>query len=337
MNSIPIGSQQIGTNNPCFLIAEGGLNHNGSVEIAEKMIETVAECGADAIKFQTYTTKELFAPDHPEYDKFQKITFGRDAYEHLQSIAEQNKIILLSTPFDEASADLLEAVGIPAYKIGSGEVTHLSFLKYLAAKGKPLILSTGMSTLSEIDAAVWAIQNSKNPNLVLLHCVSAYPCPPSQANVRVLTTLQKRYNISVGFSDHTQSDTATLAAVALGACVIEKHFTLSHHLPGWDHFFSYDPTQLKRFVHSIRELEKTLGSDEKEIQEMEKSIHQIARRAIYARKSIEKGEILTQENLIVRRPAGPLPADWLEMILGKKVCREIPQGEALHTEDVEET
>ena len=335
MNTLTIGSKTIGNESPCFIIAEGGLNHNGNLELAARMIEEAADCGADAVKFQTYTTHELFPPNHPEWNRFQQMVFNREEYERLRGIADEMGILFLSTPFDEASSDLLETIGVPAFKVGSGEVTHLTFLNYLAEKGKPMILSTGMSTWNELDAAVQTIRDAGNESFCLLHCVSAYPCPPEEANVRMVIALRERYNILTGFSDHTKTDTAALASIALGACVIEKHFTLSRNLPGWDHFFSYDPNQFKRFVDSIRELEQALGTGEKRITRSEEPIHAIARRSIYARKDIKAGDIITPDIVIVRRPVGPLSADCLPELLGKKIQRDIPAGTPLQPGDAQ--
>ena len=335
MERIEIGNHSIGEEGPCFIIAEGGLNHNGDPEIAKRLIGQAAKCGANAIKFQTYTPEELFPPGHPDYERFQQITFDRDVYLDLKAEAIKYDIVLLSTPFDEASADLLESIDIPAYKIGSGELTHLAFLKYLAGKQKPLLLSTGMSTFDEIDAALEAIRSVGDCPVALLHCVSVYPCPLEDANVRGMMALKDRYTLPTGFSDHTTSDYAALSAVALGACIVEKHFTLSHHLPGWDHFFSYEPEQFKRLVESIRSVESALGTREKTISEPERAIHEIARRAVYARTDIKTGDLLDRENTIVRRPVGPIPAERLEHILGKTIIRDVSSGFPLRPEDFE--
>jgi len=335
MREIQIGGRTIGGEAPCFLIAEGGLNHNGDPGLAARLITAAAECGADAIKFQTYTTEELFPPDHPDFARFQKHRFTRGTYLDLQRTAADHGICLLSTPFDEASADLLDSIPLPAFKIGSGELTYLAFLKYLAAKGKPLILSTGMSTWDEVDRAVQAIQEENNSALALLHCVSAYPCPLEEVHLRRLTALRERYPFPAGFSDHTESDVAAVAAVALGACVVEKHFTLSHHLPGWDHFFSYDPVQMKRFVAAVRDTEKALGASRKTLTPSEAPIERIARRAIYARVPLKAGETINTRNIIVRRPAGPLAADRLEAILGRVMLRDLPAGAPLQLSDFE--
>lgn len=335
MNPFEIGNRPIGDKNPCFIIAEGGLNHNGDPEIARRLIGQAAKCRADAIKFQTYTPEELFPPDHPDYRRFQQIVFDKDVYLELQAEADKYGIFLLSTPFDETSADLLESIGVPAYKVGSGELTHLTLLKYLAGKQKPLILSTGMSSLDQVDAALEAIRSVGDCPIALMHCVSAYPCLLEDANVRGVTALKQRYNLPTGFSDHTTTDYAALGAVALGACIVEKHFTLSHHLPGWDHFFSYEPRQFQGLVESIRNVETALGSSEKIITEQEQAIHEIARRAVYTRVDLKAGESLSRKNVIVRRPTGPIPAEQLENVLGKTVTHNIPAGSPIRPEDFE--
>lgn len=335
MNQIHIQHKTVGSEQPCFIIAEGGLNHNGDPLLAEKMVSMAALSGADAIKFQTYTPEELFSAEHPDYKKFQQHVFSRGVYEQLQTMADEYNIILLSTPFDEQSADLLESLFVPVFKIGSGELTHLEFLKYIARKQKPMIVSCGMSTWEQVDRAVETIRENGDPPLVLLHCISAYPCPLDEANIKRMTALQERYRLPVGYSDHTQTDIAAIAAVALGACVIEKHFTLSRHLPGWDHFFSYDPDQFKRFVNAIRNTETALGSPQKDLTESEIPIQELARRAIYARTAIQAGEIIQKEHVIIRRPLGPLEANQIDQVVGKRAARDISGGESLRLSDLE--
>ncbi len=334
MKSLNIGSNIIRPDQPCFIIAEAGLNHNGDVELAKCLIEQAAQLGANAVKFQTYTPGELFPPDHPDLHQFKKVVFDRNIYLDLIASAEKHNVILLSTPFDEASVDLLVEIGIPAFKIGSGEVTHHHLLRYIAEKQKPIILSTGMSSLDELDRAVAVIRKAGDPPLALLHCVSAYPCPIEQAALQNITLLQQRFSCPVGYSDHTTSDLCAIAAVALGACIVEKHFTLSHHLPGWDHSFSYDPDQMKRFITQIKNTEKALKSEVKSVLTVETPIRKIARRAIYTRCEIQAGETLKMEHLVIRRPEGPLHADQLDTILGKKAARNIPPGAALTPEDL---
>ncbi len=327
-----IGDKHIGDGSPCFIIAEAGLNHNGMPEMAAQLIEVAADCGVDAVKFQTYLTHELFAPDHPEYDKFERMQLSRDVYNDLRRIADQRGVMLLSTPFDEISADLLFELGVPAFKIGSGELTHLDFLRFVASKQRPMVLSTGMSTPTQVDAAV-AVLHEANAEFALLHCVSSYPCPPESARVSAVSALREKFHVPIGYSDHTTGVEAALAAVALGACIVEKHFTLSKNLPGWDHFFSSDPDELKRLVASIRTTEQVLGRPEKSVQETERPIETIARRALYARRYLKAGEVLGRNDVLVRRPLGPISAEKLDEYVGKTLTHDIGSQCALKPED----
>lgn len=327
-----IGKRTIGEGNPCFIIAEAGLNHNGMPEMAAQLIEIAADCGADAIKFQTYLTHELFAPDHPEYDKFKRMQLSRDVYSDLRKIADERGIVLLSTPFDEISVELLYELGVPAFKIGSGELTHLDFLRYVATKQRPMVLSTGMSTPIQIDAAT-AVLHEANAEFALLHCVSSYPCPPEAARIRTVSSLREKYSVPIGYSDHTIGIEAALAAVSLGACIIEKHFTLSKNLPGWDHFFSADPDELKRLVQSVRMVETVLGEAKQTVQESERPIETIARRALYARRRLMAGEILTRNDVLVRRPLGPISAEKLDEYVGRTLARDVGSQCAFKPDD----
>ena len=335
MNSIKLKNQSIGNGQPCFIIAEAGLNHNGDPKLAHQLIDAAADCDANAIKFQTYITKELFPPDHPDYEKFQQTEFTIEIYKELKQHAEEKNLVFLSTPFDEASLNLLLDLDVEAIKIGSGEVTHLSFLKRVANTGKPVLCSTGMSTIPEIQAAVHQFLENQCVDLALLHCVSSYPCPANKANIRMVSFLQKHFNILTGYSDHTTTDTACITAVALGACVIEKHFTLDQDMDGWDHFFSYDPPKMKTMVNRIRETESVLESNSKKVLDVEEPIHKIARRSIYARRDIQAGEIIEEHNLVIRRPVGPLQADQIDAVVGKKAKVDISENAAIRLEYVE--
>lgn len=334
MTSIQLSNKTIGDDHPCFIIAEAGLNHNGEPNLAHDLIDSAAECGADAIKFQTYKTQELFPPDHPDYKKFQQTEFTLKTYRELKSHAEEKNMVFLSTPFDVDSLQMLESLDVEAIKIGSGEVTHLAFLKRVAQTNKPVILSSGMSTVPEIQTAVQTLLGSNCKGLALLHCVSAYPCPPEKANIRMVSFLKKHFNLLTGYSDHTTCDTAAMSAVALGACILEKHFTLDHELPGWDHFFSYDPTQFKTMVHMIRETEAVLGLGDKVLVDVEEEIHKIARRSIYARRDIKAGETIEEHMLVIRRPVGPLQADQLDAVIGKQAKINIPAESPLRLEQI---
>ncbi len=335
MNTIVLKQHTIGDGNPCFIIAEAGLNHNGDPLIAHRLIDAAAECGANAIKFQTYQTNELFPPDHPDYDKFKQTEFSFETYQSLKQHAEEQNLLFLSTPFDENSLSLLMDLNVEAIKIGSGEVTHLSFLKHVARTNKPIFCSTGMSTIPEIHAALQMFLENQCNELVLLHCVSAYPCPAGKANIRMVSFLKNHFNRLTGYSDHTTSDIAALTAVALGACIIEKHFTLDQNMDGWDHFFSYNPEQFKTMVRLIRETESVLGNGQKELTDAEQTIHKMARRSIYARRDIQAGEMIEEHNLVIRRPVGPLQADQIDAVIGKQAKTNIPAESALRLEDIE--
>lgn len=334
MSTIQLSKKTIGEDHPCFIIAEAGLNHNGDPNLAHQLIDSAADCGADAIKFQTYKTGELFPPDHPDYQKFQQTEFTIETYRELKSHAEENNIVFLSTPFDVESLEILESLNVEAIKIGSGEVTHLAFLKRITQSNKPVILSTGMSTVPEIQAAVQTLLGNNCCGLAVLHCVSAYPCPAEKANIRMVSFLKKHFNLLTGYSDHTTSDTAAMSAVALGACIIEKHFTLDHELPGWDHFFSYNPQQFKTMTESIRETESVLGLGDKVVADVEEEIHKIARRSIYARRDIKAGETIEEHMLVIRRPVGPLQADQIDAVVGKQAAVDIAAETPLRLENI---
>lgn len=334
MTTIQLSKKTIGDEHPCFIIAEAGLNHNGDPNLAHRLIDSAADCGADAIKFQTYKTGELFPPDHPEYQKFQQTEFTFETYQELQSHAQEKNVVFLSTPFDSESLEMLERLDVEAIKIGSGEVTHLGFLQRVTQSNKPVILSTGMSTVPEIQAAVQTLLGNNCCGLAVLHCVSAYPCPADKANIRMVSFLKKHFNLVTGYSDHTTSDTAAMSAVALGACIIEKHFTLDHELPGWDHFFSSDPNQFKTMVESIRETESVLGLGKKEVVDIEEEIHKIARRSIYARRDINAGETIEEHMLVIRRPVGPIQADQIDAVIGKQAATGISAESPLRLENL---
>lgn len=328
--SFTIGDRVIAQGEPCYVIAEAGLNHNGNPQLAQRLIECAAHVGADAIKFQTYRTEELFAPDHPEFDQFRQMEFGRETYAELKRIADENGIEFLSTPFDEECADLLLDIGVRAFKIGSGELNHLSFLREIAAKNLPTILSTGMSTEDQIDQAVRAIHETNEAlPFALLHCVSAYPCPIDHANLRCIHRLRDRYDVPIGYSDHTETNTAPLAAVAMGACIVEKHFTLSKQLPGWDHHFSTTPEELAELVQTIRDVERAFGENCKAVSSREEEIQAIARRSIYVRRPIHEGDPITRDALVIRRPAGPMSADEIDNVIGAIATRNLGTDEAL--------
>jgi N-acetylneuraminate synthase/N,N'-diacetyllegionaminate synthase len=243
--------------------------------------------------------------------------------------ARKRGIVFLSTPFDEESVDFLETLDVPAYKVASGDLTNHSFLEYVARKGKPMILSTGMSHLEEIREAVAAIRGQGNGNVVLLHCVSSYPSDPADCNLRVMQTLRDNFNLPVGFSDHTMSVEVAMAATALGAVIIEKHLTLSHKLPGPDQRASLEPKEFQLMVSGIRTTEKAMGSSVKAPTESELELRLVARRSIVAALEIRKGQVITKEMVTFKRPGTGIPPNELRILLGKRAAREIKRDEVL--------
>lgn len=334
-----MGDRGIGANEPCFLIAEAGVNHNGDVRRALKLVEAAAQAGVDAVKFQTFTADQITTDSTPkaEYQRettdpgesqremLRRLELPPEAHRKLQAGCQERGILFLSTPYDEAGADLLEELGVPLFKIGSGEVTNWPFLQYVARKGKPILLSTGMTFLSEVEEAVGVIQKAGNEDLVLLHCVSTYPAKPADANLRAMTTLAKAFEVPVGFSDHTLGVEVALAAVALGASVIEKHFTLDRALPGPDHRASLEPEELRQLVESIRQVERALGSGKKEPVDAELANRALGRRSLVAAEVIEPGTVITREMVTAKRPEGGISPTRLQWLLGKKARTRILQ------------
>lgn len=343
---VEIAGRKIGPAQPCFIIAEAGVNHNGDMEAACRLIDVAQEAGADAVKFQTFQADRLATPSAPkaryqlqttdekesQREMLRRLELSETDHQELMAYCCRREILFLSTPFDERSADLLARLGVPAFKIPSGELTNLPFLKHVARLEKPMIVSTGMATLAEVEAAVKAIREIRSIELVLLHCVSSYPADPSQANLRAIQTMRSAFQLPVGFSDHTLGLTAALAAVALGACVIEKHFTLDRNLPGPDHRASLEPQELKNLVREIRMVEAALGDGRKEPTRAEAETAAVARKSLVAARNIPAGSWLTEELVVALRPGTGLPPSMLSQVLGKRAARDIIEGTLLNLE-----
>ncbi len=335
---VEIAGRMVGPGWPCFIIAEAGVNHNGSLDLARRLVDAAKAAGADAVKFQTFQTAHLVTRTAPKAEYQLQATGGQESqYEMLSRLqlspadhrcllacCQEAGIVFLSTPFDEPSADLLDELGVPALKIGSGEVTNLPFLTYLGRKGKPLLLSTGMSYLAEVDEAVRAIRSAGCDQLVLLHCVSDYPAEPADVNLRAMRTMARAFDLPVGYSDHTLGDEVALAAVALGACVIEKHFTLDRGLPGPDHRASLEPAELTSLVRSIRLVEQSMGDGIKRPAASEESARTVGRRSVVAARAISAGTVLTRDMLAAKRPASGMPPAWIDLLVGRTAAVDIP-------------
>ena len=313
-------------------MAEIGENPLGDPEMATAFIRAAAEAGADAVKFQTTTMDELYNPSDPDYQASEQVELPRDAYGQLVEVAEECGVAIFSTPFDEPSADFLDEVGMPWFKVGSGELTHHALLRHVARKGKPMVLSTGMAERPWIEAAVRVIREAGNDQLIVAHCVSMYPAPLEAANVRAIPALRESLGVLVGFSDHIMAPHASIAAVALGACYVEKHFTLSRTLPEGDNGMSIEPSELRELVEGIRAVEAALGVEARSVAKGEASMIGVARRSVYARRSIRRGESIDAAMLAVRRPLSAIPADQLDLVVGRTAKVEIAAEQPLQWE-----
>lgn len=327
---IRIRDRRIGRRYPAFIIAEAGINHNGKLELAKKLIREAKAAGADAVKFQTFKAQSLCSKESRYFNLFKSLEFDKNAWQQIAKLARRLGIIFLSTPFDEESVDLLNDLNIPAFKVASGDLTHLPLLKYIATKQKPILLSTGMANLKEINEALNVIYANGNNKVILLHCVSNYPTDIKYANLKAICTLGQAFGVPVGFSDHTIGTLASIAAVCLGAKVIERHFTLSKNLPGPDHRLSLNPEEFKTMVKQIRSIEQGLGDGKKVPSRAEGEIKAIARRSIVADIDIPKGTIITRQMLKISRPGTGIQPKFLERIIGKDAKRNIKQDEVLN-------
>jgi len=326
--SIRIGKRSIGKYQPVFMIAEAGVNHNGSLKLAKTMIDRAKEAGADAVKFQTFKAEELATREAPkaayqkrnlpggsQFDLLRSLQLSENNFRELSAYCAKKGIIFLSTPFEEASADFLNKLKIPAYKISSGDLTNFPLLRKVAGFKRPVILSTGMGSLAEVKEAVRVIHSAGDRDIILLHCTSNYPADFADVNLNAMLTLANEFNLMVGYSDHTPGIEVPIAAAALGARVIEKHFTLDKELPGPDQRASLDPAELRNMVRAIRNIEQAMGDGIKAPRRSEEAIKMVARKSIVARRAIPCGARLTLDMLAVKRPGtGIAPAFLKDLI-----------------------
>jgi N-acetylneuraminate synthase/N,N'-diacetyllegionaminate synthase len=343
MDGMVIGNRKIGGNEPAFFIAEAGINHNGSVEVAKKLIDAAKDAGADAVKFQTYTAESLMSkntvvPKHvklkePLMDMLKKLELNEEEHREIAEYCSQKGIAFLSTPLYNEAVDLLDGLGVDSFKVASCDLDNLPLLKLIAEKGKPIILSTGMGTLGEVGEAVDTIHSTGNKNIVLLHCVANYPPKSEDVNLRAMETLRNAFKVPVGYSDHTVGINIPLAAVALGAAVIEKHFTLDKGMEGPDHAVSADPSDLKNMISGAREIEKGLGTGIKIPADAEIEMKKSFRRSVVVNTAVKEGEVLTAEKLSLKRPGTGIPPKYLNLIVGKKAKRNLEHDELITRED----
>lgn len=334
-----------------YIIAEIGANHNGDMDLAKRMIDSAVECGADAVKFQSWTNKSLIAQaeydSNQKYDDSPKKHFGSlkemvDKYylreeQHylLKAYCDEKGVDFCSTPFSEQEVDLLNDLDVPFFKVASMDVNNLRLLKYIASKGKPVLVSTGMSTLSEIELAVKTIEDAGNDNIVLLHCISIYPPDPKDIHLNNITMLQKMYpKYPIGFSDHTIGVSVPIAAVALGAAVIEKHFTTDKDLPGWDHEVSANPEEMKFIVEQSRIVNEALGNFERTVSIAEQNKKSKFRRSIVLTRDMNEGDTITENDITFKRPGTHIRPDEEKYVIGRKLNRHMKTDELLNWNDL---
>ncbi|MDO8527427.1 MAG: N-acetylneuraminate synthase [Deltaproteobacteria bacterium] len=324
-----------------YLIAEAGVNHNGDIRLAHELIDVAKASGADAVKFQTFVTENLMSPSAPladyqkksgelsQFEMAKQLELSFDDFITLKKYAEKQGITFLSTPDEEESLEFLVSLNLEAIKVGSGELTNLPFLRLIAKANRPVILSTGMSTLVEIEKAVSAIRSLGNHQIVLLHCVSEYPAPFADVNLKAMQTMRETFQLPVGFSDHTLGFSVSLAAAALGASVIEKHFTLDKSMKGPDHACSLEPSELKALADGLKEIALAMGNGIKVPAPSELKNREVVRKSIVAKKDISAGEVLTEHHFAFKRSGGGIEPSDADKLIGLKLKKNIKKDSPL--------
>lgn len=348
MKTVKIANKLVGEGQSTFIIAEAGVNHNGKIKLAKKLVQIAVDAGADAVKFQTYksegvVTKRVNSADYvkknlgvniSQIDMIKSLELNYNDFEKLKDYCDKKNIIFLSTPHSFDAIDFLERL-VPAYKIGSGDITNIPTLKHIAKKSKPIILGTGMSTLDEVKLAINAIKVEGNKQIIALHCTTSYPSSFDEVNLRAMKKMQNELDCIIGYSDHTLGILVPIIATAFGATVIEKHFTIDKNLPGPDHKASLEPGELKNMIKEIRNTEKILGQFEKKPTESEKKIMKLVRKSIVAKQDIAKGSVIDENMVVIKRPGTGLKPSNIEKIIGKKAKHNILKDEIFNLEMVE--
>jgi N,N'-diacetyllegionaminate synthase len=345
ISSKPVHYLQVMQMTKTFVIAEAGVNHNGSLELAKKLVDVAVAAGADAVKFQTFKAEKLVskaaqkaayqkqttAVDESQYEMIKKLELDENSHRALISYCKEKRIMFLSTPFDHDSIDMLNDFGMPIFKIPSGEITNLPYLRHIGRLGKEVILSTGMSDLGEVEDALDILVQEGVPKekISVLHATTEYPCPIDEVNLRAMLTIREAFGVKVGYSDHTQGIEVPIAAVAMGACVIEKHFTLDRTMEGPDHKASLEPQELKAMVTAIRRVSLAMGDGVKKPTESERRNIAIARKSIVASEKIRTGELFSEANITVKRPGnGVNPMRWDE-VMGQVAQRDYEEDDLI--------
>jgi N,N'-diacetyllegionaminate synthase len=346
---IKVGNKIIGLGQPCFIAAEIGINHNGDMELAKKMIDAAAEAGVDAVKFQNYYTEDFILDkeltykyisegieiSESQFDMFKRYELSFEQLAILKNYSDTKGVLFFSTPTSKNGIDVLKKLNIELIKNGSDLLVNLPLIRQMAQSKIPTIISTGMALVSEIDDAVRAFEEAGGKDLIILHCTSSYPTPDADVNLLKLESLSKTFNYPVGFSDHTWGIEAAIASVVLGSCFIEKHFTLDKELPGPDHRFSSDPTELKKLVEGVRKTEQMLGTSKIGPTPSETESRIGFRLSCAAKSDFEIGQVINADDLIFLRPATGLHPRFAETIINKKTKQKIQKGQFIYLTDVE--
>lgn len=322
MRMFKIQNRWIRQGGKCLIIAEAGSNHNGDFETAKKLVAAAASCGADAIKFQLFSGSGLSSESNVQ-EILKRYSFRREWLMPLKKYADQKGMMLTATPFDLAAVHELSRIRVPFYKIASCDLTYHALVEYVAKQNKPTLLSVGLASFDEIRSALKVIEKAGNRNVILLHCIVEYPARLEDVNLKVIPRLIREFGLPVGFSDHTMDTMVPALAVGVGACVLEKHFTLSRKMPGPDHPFALEPQELKAVVDNIRKAELTMGNDRKDIAALERPCLKTGRRGLYADQDIAKGTVLHATHLKALRPARGVPAEHLNKVVGRAALRDI--------------
>ncbi|MEE0892887.1 MAG: N-acetylneuraminate synthase [Treponema sp.] len=327
----------------CLIIAEAGVNHNGKLDIALKLCDAAKEAGADVVKFQTWKTEKIITrtvaqaeyqtentgKTESQFDMLKRLELSYDDFRKIKEYCDKIGIQFASTADEEESLDFLISLGIPFIKIGSGEITNIPYLRIMGSKKLPVIISSGMSTLAEVDTALNELKNVGATDITLLHCTTNYPCPMEDVNLNAMITMKNAFKLPVGYSDHTKGIEVPIAAVAIGAKVIEKHFTLDRNMKGPDHLASTEPDEFKKMVESIRNIEKAMGNGEKLPTKSEIDISKVVLKRIVASKEIKAGEVLSEENICVKRNDKGVPARYWDLIIGTVAKKDYSIDEAV--------
>lgn len=348
MGSLSIAGRAIGPDQPPYVIAEIGANHNGDIDLCLRMIDAAHAAGADAVKFQSWTSDSLIS--RAEYDRntryvtdartptleeaVRQYQLGADQFRTIARFCAERGITFFSSCFAPVEVDVQETLGSPAYKVASMDVNNLPLLEHVARTGKPVLLSTGMASLGEVERALATLRAHGSGPLALLHCLSIYPSPPEMVHLRMIDTWHRAFGVPVGYSDHTLGTAVPLAAVALGACILEKHFTIDRGLEGWDHAISADPAELRSMVDGARAVFASLGSGVRAVSEAEMEKRKVFRRRMVAVRAIRRGERLTPADVTFKRPGTGIQPDELQYVVGRAVARDVAAEEELEWGDL---